>query len=259
MPKISRTTNPTGQRQLDASLFSVRTPMDAAGRRTFWLERFDFASAGLAPGLKLACIAHAGSTEEYFEIGTVDAPDHATRPLLELVQDRPLKFRFLVYESGNPLLVGFADNVRPADEAGELGDSLVDIQPADLHGCAWKLELPSSLVGDDKPVLLVDRQLFPTAAAAARDPWIAVLVMPEVMRQIARVIAAEPSSLTDENAWASMWAQFLEAEGISMPAEDLDKHELDNWVDEVVETFCAKPVIRSQFNLATKELSGEKP
>jgi hypothetical protein len=258
MRKISRTTNPTGQRQLDAALFSVRAPLDAEGRRNFWLERFDFAHSGLKPGLKLACIAHAGSTEEYFELGTVDVPDHSTRPLLELATDRPLKFRFLVYEPGNPLLVGFADNVRPLDEAGELGNSLVDIQPADLHGCAWKLDLPSTSAGDDKPVLLVDRELFPTATAAARDPWVAVLVMPEVMRQIAKILVKDPGSLNDENSWTSSWAAFFEAEGISPPADDFDEDGRTRWIDEVIETFCAKPLIKAKFSSVSKELGGDK-
>jgi hypothetical protein len=233
--------------------------MDAEGHRIFWLERFDFARSGLRPGLNLACVAHAGSTEEYFELGKVDAPNHSTRPLLELAVDRPLRFRFLVYEEGDPLLVGYADNVRAATEAGELGNSLVDILPVDLGGCAWKLELPSLSAGDEKPLLLVSRELFPTAAAAARDPWIAVLVMPEVMRQIARVFAEHPGCLTDENAWTGSWSAFLEAEGIPSPPDPSTENESDDWVGEVVDTFCAKPSMKAQFILASRELSGEKP
>lgn len=258
MPKISRTTNPTSLKELDAKLFSVRTQTHANGTRSFWLERFDFANSGLPPGLRLACIAHAGSTEEYFELGAIESPAHLVKPINELAPNRPLKFRFVVYEHGNPRLKAFADNIRAIDEAGTLGDSLVDIEPADLGGAAWRLEVPEVKPGADKPVLLVERQLFPTAQAAAKDPWIAVLVMPEVMRQIAGAISGNSDSLEDPEVWVSGWAEFLTSLGIGALAEDLDDIAKAQWVEDVVAAFCAKPSMKAQFGFAIAELSGEK-
>lgn len=258
MPKISRTTNPTSLKELDAKLFSVRTQTHTNGARSFWLERFDFANSGLAPGLRLACVAHAGSTEEYFELGAIESPVHAVKPINELATNRPLKFRFVVYEHGNPRLIAFADNIRAIDEAGTLGDSLVDIEPADLGGAAWKLEIPEVKPGADKPVLLVERQLFPTAQAAAKDPWIAVLVMPEVMRQIAGAISVSPGSLEDPEVWISGWAEFLTGLGIGELGEEPDDIAKAQWVEEVVAAFCAKPSMKAQFGFAIAELSGEK-
>ncbi len=258
MPKISRTTNPTSLKELDAKLFSVRTQTHANGSRSFWLERFDFANSGLAPGLLLACVAHAGSSEEYFELGAIESPVHAVMPINELVTNRPLKFRFLVSENNNPRLIAFADNIRATDEAGTLGDSLVDIEPADLGGAAWRLEVPEVKPGADKPVLLVERQLFPTALAAAKDPWIAVLVMPEVMRQIAFSISRNSGSLEDPEVWVSGWAEFLAGLGIGELAEDSDDIAKAQWVEDVVAAFCAKQSMKAQFGFAIAELSGEK-
>lgn len=256
MPTISRTTNPTGLKQLDAQHFSVRTHTDANGARSFWLERFDFAASKLPPGLCIACIAHAGNTEEFFRLGTVENPDHAIRPLHELATDRPLRFRFLIHEIDDPKLIAFADNIKAADESGLLGNSLVDIEPADLHGPVWKLEIPDTVPGADKPVLLVERQLFPTAKAASRDLWIAVLVMPEVMRQIGRVIAENYPSLDDPEIWIYGWADFLTTLGVSDLPEDADRIAREGWVEEIVSAFCAKATVKSQISRAEAELSG---
>lgn len=256
MPKISRTTNPTSLHELDAKFFSVRIHDRSDGRRAFWLERFDFVAAGLTPGLRLACVAHAGSTEEYFQLGTVDAHDANPHAINELAADRPLKFRFVVYENGNPLLKAFADNIRAIDEAGMLGDSLVDIETYDLHGPAWKLEIPPVQPGADKPVLLVERLLFPTPLAAAKDRWIAVLVMPEVMRQIATVIAKNIGSLEDPEVWIFSWAEYLKSFGLDELSDDDDELAVSNWIDNVVISFCGKPTMKSQFGFAIDELMG---
>lgn len=258
MPKISRTTNPTSLQELDAKYFSVRTQTHTNGKRSFWLERFDFANCRLPPGLRLACVAHAGSTEEYFELGPIESPVHAVNPINELATDRPLKFRFVVYEQGNPRLIAFADNIRAIDEAGTLGDSLVDIEPADLGGATWRLDIPEIKPGADKPVLLVERQLFPTAQAAARDPWIGVLVMPEVMRQIASAISQNSGSLDDPEVWVSAWAEYLGNLGVGDLAEDADDTGKAQWVEDVVAAFCAKPSMKVHLSFAVAELSGEK-
>jgi hypothetical protein len=259
MPKISKTTNPTGLKELDAKKFSVRLQTQPTGRRVFWLDRFDFAASGLPPGLQISCIAHAGSTEEFFRLGKVEKPSNDVNIINDLATDRPLKFRFLITEPGNPKLVAFADNVRAADESGMLGNSLVDIEPAELGGAAWKLEIPEAGSEANRPVLLVERSLFLTAQAAAKDVWIAVLVMPEVMRQIARFIANDTSSLDDQETWVFSWAEFLKNLGVSELEEDSDDMAKDAWADEVVTAFCAKPLVKAQFKSAVDELSGEQP
>jgi hypothetical protein len=258
MPKISKTTNPTGLREIDAKNISVRVITDRDGRRSFWVERFDTAAYKFEPSLRLACVAHAGSTEEYFELGSVEQPYHTTRPLSELAADRPLRFRFLVYPEGSPKLVAYADNIKALDESGNGGESLVDIEPADLNGEAWRLDLAEVRPGTDKPVLLVERQLFPTSLTAARDPWVAVLVMPEVMRQIARVIAENPGCLDDQELWPSAWAEYLRKNSVEELSEDADEMARSQWVEHVVEEFCARPSMKIQFNFAIAELRGEK-
>ena len=256
MPQISRTTNPTGLKKLDAKLFGVRV-QTTNSERSFWLEKFDVALSGLPAGLHLSCIAHCGNTEEFFKLGTVDKPDLSVKPLRNLATNKPLKFRFVVHALGDPKLVAFADGVRAADDAGLLGGSLVDIELAELKGSCWKLVIPPLTVDDDKPVLLVEKNMFASAQAAANNPWIAVLVMPEVLRQIATVISKDSPCLDNSAIWSSSWAQFLLGlSGQDPPVVDDDEAQKD-WVECVVDGFCAKPALRAQMLRTANELNGE--
>ena len=255
MPQISRTTNPTGLKKLDTKLFGVRVQTLYAAR-SFWLEKFDFKLSQLPAGLQLSCIAHSGNTEEFFKLGTVDSPDLSPKPLHKLAVDKPLKFRFVIHAVGDPKLVAFADGIRAVDDAGLLGGSLVDIEPADLKGSAWRLEISPLVAGADKPVLLVERNMFAAAQVAANNSWIAILVMPEVLRQIATVISDSPASLDDTEVWASSWAEFLRGLGGGELAEGADHQAKTDWVESVVYGFCAKPAIRNQMTRAAAELNG---
>lgn len=254
MPQISRTTNPTGLKKLDAKLFGIRV-QTINMERSFWLEKFDHKLSQLPAGLQLSCIAHCGNTEEFFKLGTVDAPDLSAKPLRNLAANKPLKFRFVVHVSGDPKLVAFADGVRAADDAGLLGGSLVDIEPADLRGSAWKLDLSPLVAGADKPVLLVEKNMFASSQAAANNAWIAVLVMPEVLRQVATAISKNPASLDDPEIWSFSWAQFLLGLGGHELAEGADDDAQKEWVESVVDGFCARPAMRTQMGRATTELN----
>ena len=259
MGQMTRTTNPTGLRQIDKKHFVVRVKDEEPEGRVFWLESFDFAAAGLDRDVQLGCIAHAGSTEEYVDLGPVSDPSATTVSLRELAADRPLKFRFIFNKPGEALLVGYTDGVRALDEAGQLGSSLVDIEPVDLRGSAWKLMLPEGTGSGEKPNVLVDRTLFPTALSAAKHPWFGVLVMPEVMRQIALAIANNPSALDDTETWIAPWADFISALGVDRPLEfdDEDDAARQDWADDVVTRFSARGIFRQQMSKVLAELDGD--
>lgn len=259
MGQITRTTNPTGLKQIDKKLFVVRVRDADSDGRVFWLDSFDYAMAGLDPSLEVGCIAHAGSTEEYFELGPLSDFTKSEFSLRSIAADKPLKFRFIFNKPSEALLVGYADGVRAFDEAGNLGSSLVDIEPADLRGAPWKLVLPEGTGAGEKPNVLVERLLFPTAVSAANHPWFGVLVMPEVMRQIAMAIAEEPEALTDFESWIAPWAEFIIALGINLPLEVDDISVQRDWADEVVRKFAAKGVFRHHMARALKEMEGEQP
>jgi hypothetical protein len=261
MGQITRTTNPTGLKQVDKKHFTVRVRENSAEDRVFWLERFDYAAAGFDPLILMGCIAHAGSSEEYIDLGVVSDFNMNPVSLAGIASDRPLKFRFIFNAPGESVLVGYADGVKPLDEAGKLGSSLVDIEPIDLDGVPWKLMLPDGTGTGDKPNVLVDKSLFPTALSAANHPWFGALVMPEVMRQIALAIAEAPDSLDDPDTWISPWAGFIESLAID-PPPDLDASDnltQQSWADEVVRRFTSKGIFKHHMAKALQEMGGEQP
>lgn len=260
MGQITRTTNPTGLKIIDKKNFVVRVAEDPEEGRVFWVDRFDYAEAKLDPGLELSCVAHAGSTEEYFELGSVSNISTDKFSLRGLVLDQPLRFRFIFNSPGEPLLAGYTDGVQALDESGLLGSSLVDIEPADLGGPTWKLVLPDSAGAGEKPNVLVERSLFPNPASAVRHPWFGVLVMPEVMRQIAMRISETPSALDDSETWISKWAPFLIAIGIQPPVEveEDDIAAKEAWAAEVITAFAKNGTYRIHLAKAHAEMEGER-
>jgi hypothetical protein len=223
------------------------------------LDSFDYAAADLDPTVLLGCVVHAGSTEEYFELGPLSELKKTPTSIRDIATDKPLRFRFIFNRPGESLLVGYTDGVRALDEAGNLGSSLVDIEPTNLHGIAWKLVLPDGKGSGEKPNVLVERSLFPTAASAVNQPWFGALVMPEVMRQVAIAIAKNPSALDDSETWIAAWADFITALGANHPIEFEEDDTLaqEDWADDVVKRFAAKGIFKHHMAEALAEMEGE--
>jgi hypothetical protein len=257
MRQLTRTTNPTGLKNLDKRLFSVHTHVTSLGRTSFWLEKFDWHQSGMPAGATLTCVAHAGASEEFFLLGSVDKVDREPKMIGGLAKDKPIRFRFMVHPTGDPRLIGFVDGVKPANEAGTFGTSLVDIEPASLKGPVWKLELPEDS-SDEKPVLLVEREVFNSGQAAASSALFSAMVMPEVMRRIAYRVAQNSSLLDDPSSWLCHWKLFFEQFNIEDVGEDPSPADCDDWASDVVSNFCARPLMRMQLDRLTIELDGAK-
>lgn len=255
MKQISRTTNPTGLRNVDRKCFLLRSS-DACQGRVFWLERFDYKAAGIGPQALMSCVASAGSTEQYFRLGTAGDPVRAPLSIVELARDKPLRFRFSFHMPGETRLVGFADGIKPVDEAGQLGGSLVDIEPCDLGGVVWSISMPEATHGaGEKPCVQVERTIFPTAQAAVSHPWFVALVMPEVMRRVAVLVAKDQGCLDNDGVWLSDWAEFfMELDvGPSPPEED----EVLDWAEHVACRFASSGAMRHQIERILAEMKGD--
>lgn len=254
MGQITRTTNPTGLKKIDRMHFVVRTKEDASHGRFFWLESFDYEAAKLHPYALISCIAHAGSSEEYFELGPVSDFNKDLLDIGAMPPDSPLRFRFIFNMPDEALLIGYADGVRALDESGNLGSSLVDIEPISLNGATWRLELPEGGGAGEKPNVLVEKSLFPTAASAVAHPWFGILVMPEVMRQIALAISGSVDSLDDAEHWISSWSGFIDLLGVDRPIDfDADEIAQRAWANEVVAKFTAKGMFKHHMARAAAE------
>lgn len=255
MKQISRTTNPTGLHNVDRRHFLVRVSDDAGGR-VFWLERFDHKAAGINAEARIGCVASAGSTEQYFRLGTAGGPERRPRSIDELARDKPLRFRFSFHMPGETRLVGFADGVRPADETGQLGGSLVDIEPCELGGLVWTIQMPTAMDGPgEKPCVQVERTIFPTAQAAVSHPWFVALVMPEVMRRVALLVAEEDGCLENDGTWLSDWAGFFTA--MDVGPSPPEQEEWPDWAEQVARRFAGSGAMKHQVDRIVAEMNGE--
>ncbi|MFK0033578.1 hypothetical protein [Pseudomonas monteilii] len=259
MAQITTKTNPTGLKRIDKKHFVIRLGSDSFKSKVFWLESFDFLAAGIEPFVQIGCIAHAGNTEEYFELGRVDGFEKGPFSIKSLASDRPLRFRFIFNRPNESLLVGFADGIQAFDEAEGFGASLVDIEPLHLHGPLWKLVLPDGGSSGEKPTVLVEMSVFPNASSAVKHPWFSSLVMPEVMRQIAFAIARECSALDDSEHWISSWRDYILNLGMDVQLEKLEEDFLaqTDWADSVVSKFVEQSSFKNSIRKAVAELEGE--
>jgi len=230
---------------------------DGKSDRTFWLERFDFKAAGIPAEALINCIATAGTSEQYFALGTASNYSRTARPVNELVTGKPVRFRFVFHLPGEKRLVGFADGVRPIDESGNLGGSLVDILPTELNGPVWELDLPAANAeASAKPCILVERSIFPTAPVAVNHHWFVALIMPEVMRRVALRIAEAPGALDDDDTWTGTWKTYIDQLGVGDPPEEEDDR-IDEWATSVARRFASTGQLKLQIDRLVSEMQGE--
>jgi hypothetical protein len=123
------------------------------------------------------------------------------------------------------------------------------MEPAQLGERVWKLH-----IAEDGPVLLFNRDVFPSAAGAENFLPFSSLVLPEALRQVMHKIAEDPSSLDDEGGPWHPWSKWLDAIGATHPPSTDEEESCSAWCDEVVDHFCN----RSRFasSLQTELLKG---
>lgn len=258
MRAINRKNNPTGLISVDSSVLSIRVNKGArpADPKTFAVERFAAGKAGLLGSLRVACLAMAGQTAQYIELGTVAQIDKRPKPLSELASDASVRFRVIFYEAHNSRIVGAAENVHPLDE-DDSSHSLVSIQPGKLDGPLWKLEL-SDANSENHPVVHVEEQLFASAKAAAANYEFVSFVLPEVFRQIAARVAREYEQIDVEGSWMGKWIEFF---GVMNPTDltDLAEDErVGDWVEACVEQFCQRGTMAAALSRVLADAGGEK-
>lgn len=258
MPTISRTNNPTKVEAVGKGVISIRVSKmpgsDVA--RTFFVEHFERNQLKLPSATKVSCVAAAGQTTQYFELGTVDELDIKAHALTELATDASIRFRVIFYEADSSKILADADNIRAVDDDTS-SPSLVSIQTMPLDGPFWKLELPDS-GSDSRPVLLVEEELFSSAKAAAASPMFVSFVLPEVVRTIARRIVVEGlDDADDANSWLSPWVRFFTSINPSATnSSSSDSEDDEKWIDDCVKAFCRRGQMALSIDAVLNETEG---
>jgi hypothetical protein len=235
----TRRFNYTSRRRIARSDVVITLRNDDNGRLSYQADFEDFAQEFPAEATVLV-EAHQQSRYERFEHGTVGSPAVVRwQPLSDFAADERPRFRVKIVqvaENGRGRLLGVAEGLRPELEGEEPGArvSLLPVQPAALGHRAWELGF------DPSPVLYVNKDIGDWRAVASSDEfrW---LVFPQAVRQVMREVLFEQEveEVEDLSAWPDQWLYFASRlPGVGPLPED-DRELREDWIDDVVEQFCA--------------------
>ena len=195
-----------------------------AYRRTGWM-RFSFGTVGLA------------LSSEACELTEFDSPDGVL-------------FRVKV-TSGAPAsgkLLAEADQI-PFHFFGEQEERrapLLAVAPADLGFEITKIDLT------DRPLLLINSSLGDWRTVAKLPVFIS-LIYPHVLRQIlTRILTVEKyrevEDVEDAEDWKAQWLLYAtRLPGVSLPPDEADPSEYDDWIDDAVKAFAKSHGMIEQF------------
>ena len=186
-----------------------------------------------------------------FEFGTVANIAPVTPPKLTEIEGENVFFNLKVVDTSQRFgrILGLAENIRPERAgaqtvAGRRG--ILPIEEVDLHGEIWKLEFREHDV-----YLLVNKNIPGLVDRACADPAFYSLIYPEIVRRILTRAILENVDLDDsDDRWPVVWLRFargIHPEFLAPPESDPTQEEIDEWVDEVVGSFCNKHDLRTKF------------
>lgn len=202
----------------------------------------------------------AGSNAvQRFDFGNVEAiKPHSSLKLTEVEGDN-VYFTLKVIDTTNRFgrILGIAENIRPeraGDQTVTGRRGILPIEECDLKQELWKLEFRQPDV-----ILLVNEKVPGLVDRMCSDPTLYSAVYPIVVRTVlARAIKEGGDVEDDDESWQKMWLAFgreLHPERIAPPESDDDPVIVDEWVDEIVGTFCENHRLKDKFALM---LSGEE-
>lgn len=190
-----------------------------------------------------------------FPFGSVEdvaEPDPTTLSQFDLTE--PVLFRVKVVsktpESGK--LLGLAEEIRPRlpNETIERVYPLLDVASEDLGERPWKLAFEPT-----RPTLYINRGLG-DKSAVARTSEFQQLVYPQIIKEtLSYILLGEAYDSDEEDSWMSYWLRFAQSyhPGMKIPAVDrskpdeFDLDEVVHWIDEVVNSFCAKRKVTKEL------------
>jgi hypothetical protein len=233
MPRQSTLSNPTGLIDLDKKLIAIQVD-DKNQRLSFSLVRLDVAELKLPGNLKVVVVARKGNTEQRLDLGPLASWDKSFHPLTELGDDGSPAFRILLVGSESPKIVAAAENVRPSGSGDS--ESFIALEPADLEELPWEIEVHEQ---EGRATIRFSREIFQSSAEAESNVFFMNLILPEAIRTMARLVAADPGYLTHE-AWHP-FKTWLALHGVpEEPEEDSTPSEQERWCTQVTHAFCER-------------------
>jgi hypothetical protein len=234
---------------------------DGSGVLRFSVELdLNFDKRPLAPDAIVFLEAYSGPTVMRFSCGSVGNLEYPEGTLLSDFPPglKPLFRVKVVSPDADRRLLAWADAVSPlaADEVKSGRRSILPVETVDLGPKVWFLRIESntfflqlnSSIREPRDITVL-----------AKEPDFIALVYPAVIRQILAhlLLGPESDSVEDDHSWLVFATQLA---GRTPPknhyqTEDEDAYgdEVNEWIDNVIEAFCAENHAMERFIQAKKE------
>lgn len=192
----------------------------------------------------------AGSTlVPRYDFGEVGSVRKLENEALNGLGGERVNFTVKVVDQTIGRILGIAENIQKpicGDETSEIGrKGILPIEQVDLGRELWKLEF-----GEQNVTLLVNKHVPGLADRARGDPLLYAMIYPEIVRRVLeRAIYVEHAEIEDNDRWPVLWLRFgrdLHPTHDEPPADD-DQDACDDWIDEIVQTFCEKHSLKRDY------------
>lgn len=237
---MSRRFNYTGRRKLERSSFRIRVHEAKGGLpQSFTAEMKIPAEIKLPPQARVYVEAYIGASTMRFDFGTVAAispPEDCS--LTDIDEGAPVLFRVRVVDETEKVgrLLASANGIRPeGEEDGKHRKSLLPLRSCDLGEEIWQLKYDA----DAGFELAVNNRVPDIMERLKSDATLMGLVYPEVVRQIARRIWEQGSTVPEDADWLADWKKWLE-ELFGRPVPVEDRSEIDEVADDMARNFATR-------------------
>jgi hypothetical protein len=245
MPRLSALSNPTGLIDIERNRITIVLD-ESGGRQAFSLARLDLSGLEIHPAVSVVVIVKRGNSEERVSLGEISNWNKGFVVLNEISEEGTWLFRVLLAQPEGMLLVAAAENIRP-DGQGD-STSFIALEPAELGQRPWEIQI---IENDGRAILRFNKEIFHSSGEAEADKFFTVLVLPEVVRQLAEWLAREPARLS-EPTWEAFKAWLLLHGITDEPSEDSEEEQAD-WCKRVTAAFCDRFKFATQLSEARKK------
>jgi len=146
-------------------------------------------------------------------------------------------------------ILGIAENIRPDFADGEKDAATQGILPiveAELGQQLWDIDF-----GEHNLCLRVNANVPGLVDRARWDPLFYAVVFPAVIRQVLdRAIRTNAEVDEASDKWPVLWLRFgkqLHPEQVTPPSGQEADEDRDDWIEAVVDAFCAKHALKDAF------------
>lgn len=181
-------------------------------------------------------------------IGDISLP--ADTSITDIPSSDILYFRVkIVDESGtHGRLLAYAGQLKPkaSDEGEKSHKSILPVEfSTDLGQQVWRVAFDGPV-----PILHVNRRIENRRELVKTDEFIS-LAYPAVLKEVVTKIVHEFSEYEeDDDHWASSWLKFTKRTlhvHDKPESSDGNEDDMNEWVDNVVEAFCRKNIVRNRY------------